>query len=92
MEDSEKAELGTKTIVDFFQQFGDDVYARILLEELFKGLINEEALFVFGEPLERRDQTGDGSSESIGDHIPTDGFDDFGSTDGMAASDLPDYP
>jgi hypothetical protein len=92
MEDSEKAQLGTATIVGFFQQFGDDDAALILLEELFKGLINEEALFVFGEPLEERDQTGDGSPERVSDHIENHGSGEIESAIELATPDLPDYP
>lgn len=93
MNDQEKAEAGTRTIVEFFQQFGDDVYAQILLEELFMGLMYEETLFVFGEPLEEgRDQAGDGIAERICDNIETDGSGGLGPSDYMATPDLPDYP
>jgi hypothetical protein len=61
-DDREKAILGAKTLVDFFEDFGRDVYAQILLEELFKGLMYEEALFIFGEQREGRDQVGHSST------------------------------
>ena len=62
MNSSIKSEEGYKTIIGFFQQFGDDIYAQILMEELFKGLINEEALFIFGKQEQAGDQTGDRKS------------------------------
>lgn len=93
MNDQEKAETGTRTIVEFFQQFGDDVYAQILLEELFKGLMYEETLFVFGEPLEEgRDQTGDSIAERVCGDIEVDGSGGSEPPDYMATPDLPDYP
>ena len=60
MNDQEKAETGTRTIVEFFQQFGDDVYSVELLTILFEvlmntprdilmqGELNEESEFVQG--------------------------------------------
>lgn len=55
----EKAELGAATLKDFCESYGSDVHARIMLEIIFKGLMNEETLFVFGEPQQARDQTCD---------------------------------
>ncbi len=47
--EQEKAKLGAETLNFFCNQFGNDIYARVLLEVLFEGLLNAEALFVFGE-------------------------------------------
>lgn len=58
----EKATLGSKGLVDFFSQFGDDVHSQIFLEVLFEGLMNEEALFISGEKRQNGDET-DHSSE-----------------------------
>lgn len=92
MNDQEKAEEGTKTIVGFFQQFGNDDAAIVLLEELFKGLMYEETLFVFGEPLEEgRDQTGDSVAERICDNLEADRSGGSESSDNLATPDLPDY-
>jgi hypothetical protein len=63
MTDREKTELGLRTFEAFFKQFGDDVHARILLEELFKGLIYEEVVFIFGKQIEAGNEASDGSSE-----------------------------
>lgn len=93
MNDQEKSEIGTRTIVEFFQQFGDDDAAIILMEELFKGLMNEETLFVFGEPVEEgRDQIGDSIAEQICDNIETDRLGGTGTSDYMATPDFSDYP
>lgn len=48
--EKEKADLGAKTMGDFFGQFGQDVHAQILLEILLEGIMNEESIFVSGEP------------------------------------------
>ena len=47
--DKEKALLGANTLNDFFKSWGDDIHAKILLEILLEGLMNEEALFISGE-------------------------------------------
>lgn len=91
MNDQEKAETAAKTLMGFFSQFGDDLAAQILLEELFKGLMYEESLFVFGEPLERGDEIGDGVAERICDNIEGDGTIVPESTTDMATPDFPDY-
>lgn len=92
MEDKEKSEMGVKTFIEFFKQFGDDIYSQILLEELLKGVINEEALFVFGEQIEERNETCDSLTEQIGDEIKVDEFEDLGSSNGMGEEYLSDYP
>ena len=92
MEDKEKSEMGVKTFIEFFQQFGDDIYSQILLEELFKGVINEEALFVFGEQVEERSEISDGLTEQFGDEIQTDESKDSESSDGMGDEYFSDYP
>ena len=53
----------------------------------------EEALFVFGEPLEEgRDQTGDSIAERVCGDIEVDGSGGSEPPDYMATPDLPDYP
>jgi len=61
--EQEKARLGAETLQFFCNQFGDDIYARILLEVLFEGLLNAEALFIFGEQEQTRNEVGDGPSD-----------------------------
>lgn len=92
MNDQEKSETGTKTFVEFCNQFGSDVYALILLEELFKGLIYEETLFVLGQSVETGDQISDCSSEQRCSDISVDGSIDIESTINMGTTDYPDYP
>lgn len=55
--ENEKAMLSHKGIHHFFEQFGNDEHAKILLEVLLEGLFNEEAVFVLGEQEQKRDQT-----------------------------------
>jgi hypothetical protein len=62
MDDLEKCRLGNETLKFFCGQFGNDIYAQILLEVLFEGLINAEIVFVFGEPKQAGDQVDNGSS------------------------------
>lgn len=63
----EKAKMGAETIVEFCKQFGEDEHAKILLEVLLEGLLNEETVFVFGEQEQEGDQVDNGSSEPITD-------------------------
>lgn len=58
----EKAELGASTLKNFFESWGNDVHANILLEILFEGLMNEEALFILGKQEQTRDQSDNCSS------------------------------
>ncbi len=55
--DEEKAVLAAKGLFDFFGQFGDDESSRMMLEVLLEGLFNEEAVFVFGQQKQERNQT-----------------------------------
>jgi hypothetical protein len=57
--EKEKAELGASTLKDFFESWGGDVHAKILLEVLLKGLMNEEDLFVSGKPKQTRHKAPD---------------------------------
>lgn len=68
----EKAQLGAQTFALFCQQFGEDVYGKLLLEILLEGLLNEETVFVFGEQEQTGDQidhssSGTGSSNGQSD-------------------------
>ena len=83
MKDEEKSQLGTKTIVEFFQQFGNDVYSIELLTILFDLLMtvpmnillegdnNEETLSISGEQVQEGNQTGDNPSEPANNFFQT---------------------
>ena len=92
MDENEKAELGAKTFQNFCEQFGKDVHAHILLEELLEGLINAETLFIFGEQEKAGDQannsaSGDGSDE-LGDHRSI----EVQPASGLGETNYPAYP
>lgn len=59
----EKSKLGFKTIEDFFMQFGDNIYTRILLEEILEGVMNAETLFISGEQEQEGNQIGDSAPD-----------------------------
>jgi hypothetical protein len=92
MNEKEKAELGAQTFQSFCQQFGENIYAQILLEELFEGIINAEALFIFGE----QEQTG----HQITNNSPRERSSKFGRRESfgiqpspsMGEADFPPYP
>lgn len=73
IDDYEKSRLGAKTLCEFFNQFGNDVHAQILLEVLMEGLINEESVFISGE----QEQTGDQD-----DNLDQDGHTSIGEIEG----------
>ena len=52
--EKEKAELGTETLLTFFQQFGNDKHAEIVLECLIKELLDAKTVSV----LSKQKQTG----------------------------------
>jgi hypothetical protein len=62
MDDKEKAYMSALGFLEFCHQFGGDIYSQVLLEELLEGVMNEEAVFVFGEPDEEGNSGGDGAS------------------------------
>jgi hypothetical protein len=71
--DREKTVLGISTIRSLFDIFGGDVYAQILLEVLLEGVMNEEAVFVFGEQEQEGDQTDHSASERVDSNVEADG-------------------
>ena len=91
-EEKQKTVLAVKTIQGFFDQFGNDIYAEILLEELFKGLINEEALFVFGKQEQERNQDNHNSSEQRISEQRDIRHDRSQTSDGVGEKDWSDYP
>ena len=88
----EKAILGANTLKDFCEFWGDDVHARILLEILFKGIMHEEALFVFGKQEQTRNQACDDFAAGIGGNIETAGFEKIESASTLGNQDRADYP
>lgn len=85
--DKEKAELGARTLQEFCEQFGDDVYARMLLDVLFEGLMNAETLFVFGEPQQARNQVGDSLANGSNSERPSSGSNHSESSADLATED-----
>lgn len=79
-QETQKALMGAKAFKGFCEQFGKDIYSRILLEELLEGLYHEETVFVLGEQGEEGDQTGDGASDGESNGSEVDGFEDTGSS------------
>lgn len=75
--EKEKAELGASTLKDFFESWGNDVHANILLEVLFKGLMNEENLFISGKQEQTtRDKISDNFNGRIDGNKSPDGYKD----------------
>jgi hypothetical protein len=91
-DDREKAILGAKTLVDFFEDFGRDVYAQILLEELFKGLMYEEALFVFGEQRKGWNQACHSSSGGESSQLNSGECEQSEFAPSLGEEDSPNYP
>ncbi len=88
----EKAELGAAALRGFCESWGDNVHARILLEVLFRGLMNEEALFISGEPQQTGDQTCDNPTGGISGHLKDNGSDSTQSSPIVGAEDPANYP
>ena len=88
----EKARLGAGTLKDFCQSWGDDIHARILLEVLFKGLMNEETLFIFGEPQQTRDQTNNDSTGRSSNRLQNNGSQIIQPTTKLGEEDPANYP
>lgn len=91
-EEEQKTALAAQTLSQFFCQFGDDIYAEILLEELFKGLMNEEALFVFGEQKQTRNQVNYSSSNQRSSQQQNNRFERIGPSNGLGKENISDYP
>ena len=74
MEDIQKIQLGNETLAAFIDNFGADVYGQILLEVLLEGIINEEAVFIFGEQEQTGNQINNSSSGEQYNNEQIDGF------------------
>lgn len=90
--EKQKTALAANTLQIFFNQFGNDVYAEILLEELFKGIINEESLFVFGEQKQKGSQVNNSPTESNIGKQQSERYDRTEPSSGLGTEDISDYP
>lgn len=88
----EKAAIGAQTLHNFFQQFGESLEGRILLDILFEGLINEETLFISGQQEQAGSQTGNSDSERRDSQRPPEQSGTIEPSKGMATKNIPDYP
>lgn len=88
----EKAQLGASTLKNFCESYGDDIHARILLEIIFQGIMNEEALFVFGKSEQTRHKTCDDFTRGINSNFENNGFDQIESSSNLGKKDSADYP
>ena len=91
-QEQQKTALAAQTLSQFFNQFGDDIYAEILLEELFKGLMNEEALFVFGEQKQAGNQIDNGSSDQRNSQQSSQRSERTRPSHGLGEENFSDYP
>lgn len=57
MKNHEKSNLVHQTLAAFFDEFGTDEQAKIMLEILMRGIYDEEALFVLGKTGQEGNQT-----------------------------------
>ena len=64
-DEKEKAIMGSQALGLFCKQFGDDIYAKILLEVLIEGIMNEESLFILGEQEQKRNEIDNDSQRRI---------------------------
>jgi hypothetical protein len=88
----EKAAIGAQTLRDFCEQFGESLEGRILLDLLFEGLMNEEALFVSGQQEQAGSQIGDSAPERGDGERPPEQSGTTESSPSMGTEDLPDCP
>lgn len=91
-EEKQKTALAANTLQNFFNQFGNDVYAKLLLEELFKGLIDEEALFVFGKQKQEGNQVDHSFTEQGISEQQSERHDGIGPSYGLGKKNWSDYP
>lgn len=91
-DEQEKANLGATTFRVFCEQFGENIHAKILLEVLLEGLLNEETIFIFGEQEQTRDQTDHSSTESVDSDSSSIGFIHSETTTNLGAENLPNHP
>ena len=61
MKDKEKCELALNSIQSFFNKFSDEKHGHIMLEILFKELLNEKNISLSGQQKKRRNQNNNDS-------------------------------
>jgi len=61
MKDKEKCELALNSIQSFFNKFDDEKHAHIMLEILFKELLNEKTIPLSSQQKKGRDKTNNSS-------------------------------
>ena len=61
--DKEKNDYVSRELVDFFDLWGKDEHAKIFLEILFKGLMNEETLFISGKQEQKGNKSNNNNIE-----------------------------
>ena len=61
--EKEKAELGANTLQAFFNQFGNDPHAKLVMECLLKELMNAKTIPVSGEQEQKGNQADNDSSD-----------------------------
>ena len=54
MNEQEKTELGFATLQSFFEQFGDDAHAKLVLEILFEELMDEKTVRLLSQQEQKR--------------------------------------
>jgi hypothetical protein len=88
----EKAELGADTLRGFCESWGNDVHANIMLEVLFKGLMNEENLFVFGKSKQKRCENDNSCTGGVNRDISIEKHSGAKTPPIMGKKDTTDYP
>jgi hypothetical protein len=92
MNEQEKAILGSQTLSEFLDQFGNDVYSKILLEILIEGLMYDETLFVFGQPEQEGNEADNNSSGRIDSNIEDIRSENLELTPDLGAENSSDHP
>jgi hypothetical protein len=90
--EKEQAELAVKTVNEFLSQFGEpDIYVQIMLEELFKELMNAKNLSILSQQEQKGHQISDSIERRTEDHVSFDGNRQFEPTENMDQSN-PENP
>lgn len=86
-----KAKLAADTLRAFFENFGADSNAKLLLGVLLQGIKNEEALFLFGKSGQKRHEAGDCITDGTRCQFRINRFEGIESTPRMGTRDPEDY-
>lgn len=85
--EQQKVELVAKELDNFIKQFGEDIYAQILLEVLIEGLENEETLFIFGGTEQKGNEIIDSITNGQGNNIENRKFESIEAPSNMGEED-----